>query len=634
MINFFIRLAGGIGGKIIFSLIFISMAFVVGVGGLSSMAGQQNPVIRVGRQKMTTQQLNDLFTRDIKKLSGMMGGQYISHKQAIEMGLLDQTVQTQVQTMIFNAIKKDLGLTASPAAVRKYVEMNPAFADATGHFDRNLFAAYLRQAQLSESDLMTNLQAELAEKHLLRAVQSVSYTPDILTRATYNYMNEKRDITVLEIITDKIPVARKPSEAELKDYYDIYAEERFMTPEYRRFSYVVLTPALMAEKVKIDEADLDAAVAERKQAFEQPEKRLVSQMFFRDKSSADQAKVGLTAANFDKTAEKLGQSKEDTSFGYVAQNELLDELSDPVFTAAKGSIIGPIESVSGWHILWVKEIQAAQQTPMNEVRAQVKKQLAQERAYDAMSAATRQIEDILGVGDSLEKAARTLDIPLKHIEAADVAGTMPDGKQIPNALLTRDLLQSLFTLSRGETTPLFETKEGIVAAMVEDIVPVGVKPFETVRNELVSQWTADQQKAAVKDVADQVAERVRKGTSLSTQGVFSHYPVLHEQGLVRTGNDRVNAVLASQLFKQKVGKDNVAVYESPKGLWVVQVDKIMRPDAQRDSDGLNKTRQTLHEIIGNELAGDTVRAFANTMDVDVNTAELRSLTALYAADKE
>lgn len=635
MIKFFIKLASGMGGKIIFAALLFSMIFVWGAGGLTSMSLLPQDAITVGKKKLSVRDLETQFSRERQSLSDLMGGQYISPQKAMEMGLLNQVVARQVDAMIFDGIKDDLGLTASQSAVRKYVEVHPAFQDATGHFDRNLFSAYLRQMKLNESGLFYKLQDELATQHLLRAVQSIAYAPDELVRVAYRYQNEQRDVTALVIRADKLPVAQKPTAAELQEYYEAYAEDKFITPEYRSFGYLLLTPEALADRVPVSDAEIDAVYADRRDQYTTPEKRAVSQMYFADEAAARAAMQGLTPANFDTVAtQKAGQKPADTDFGFVAQNELMEELAAPVFAAKKNQILGPIEGVSGWHILLVRDIQPAKTTPKSAVRDQIKQQLAYEKAYDLMADTTRRLEDILGVGDSLDKAAKELKLPLKHIRETDITGHLSDGRDLDKALAVPELLQSLFTLQKGETTPLVDSANGLVVAQLDDIRPVGTKPFNSVRDELTRLWTADRQKAQMTELADKVIARAAQGTSLAAQSAFAPVKLTHVKNLTRSGNDQFSPATTAEVFRQTTGAAGMTRIADGDTLIISEVTRIKTPDVAKDSAAYAKARADLESLLATELASTVTAEYGNMLGVHVNTPEIDRAFSVYTTSQE
>ena len=628
MIQFFIKIANNVIGKIIFVALLLGMC--LGYGVLSRQSSFSGGVINVGGQSLSLKQLDTVFRKETQKLSSLMGGQYISPKQALEMGLLNNIITQQKNEMILSEIKDELGLTATNAAVQKYVENNPAFADVNGKFDRNLFLAYLRQNRMSESELASKLRGELSTRHLVHAVQGVAYAPEVMVEQAYNYSNETRQVIGLFIETDKIRLDKEPTEEDLRGYYEAYATERFMTPEYRAFSYLLLTPDALLGHVQVSESDVDAVYEERKSQFETPEKRLVSQMYFKDEESANQMKSRATPDNFDElAATELKQTPDITNFGYVTANGLTEELSEAVFKATPKTVIGPVATQNGFHLILVKEVQAAQQQPVTAVRDQIKKQLAQEKVYDKMEGMTRRLEDILGEGKSLSDAAKELKLPLQKVPAASIAGIRPNGQELTGDVANTELLQNLFTLKVGESTPVFESGKGVVVAELLEIIPVGTKSFEEVRPELAQIWTRDQQKEKLKPLADTIIERVRNGSSLSAQATFNNFQLIQDSKLTRLQGGNLPMPVVQAVFNQKQGVEGLTQTPTEKGIYITQLNYVSHPAMDKDKAGTKEITDNTQALIGAELLSDVVGSYAADIGVSVNEQEIDRAFSVY-----
>ena len=633
MIQFFIKIANNWFGKVIFGFLLFGMVFVLGYGGLTEQGRRPDQAITVGDKALSMQQLDSIFRQETQKLSSMMGGQYISPKQAIEMGLLDNIIRQQVNEMVMTSIKDDLGLNASNQAVQKYVENNPAFADVTGKFDRNLFAAYLRQMRISESELAKKLQNELASRHLTHAVQGLSYAPPEMVKQAYAYQNEKRNVTALLVDPAKIKLQKQPSQEELREYYEAYTTDRFMTPEYRAFSYLHITPDSLVNIIKVSDEEVEAVLSDRKAQFETPEKRLVSQMFFNDEEKAKEILKKVTPDNFEKLAlDELKQPKDVTDFGYVASTDLMEELAEPVFAASKNQVIGPIASANGFHLMLIRDIQKAQSLPLSEVREKIKKQLATEKAYGALEETVRHLEESLGEGKTLSETATELNLSLEKVAGTDIAGIQKNGRELSVSLASQDLLKNLFTLKIGESTPLFEVADGYIVAELTDIIPVGVKPFESVQTELIQIWTQEHQKDLLQQKADEIFKRVQNGDSLSTQGVFGNFKVIKDDAATRIQSQSLPLPVLKAVFNQKEGIEGLTQTQTDNSIYITLVKHISKPDFKKDKGGFNRVKDTVLEQTGSELLESLMGTYADQLGVSVNDSEIKKIFAVYETE--
>lgn len=634
MIQGFSNFSKGWGAKIILALLTLSMIVVWGLGGfLNTNVYGQKPAIEVGSDAVSMSELMNAFNAEKDRLTRMMGGRYLSNKEALELGLLDQVVQQQIMERVQNQLFEELGLTASNEAVRKYVERHPAFADAVGNFDKNMFYAYLSQMQMNETMLAQKLQKELAAQHLANTIQELGYSPDLLTKLAYQYQNEKRDVEFAVIRPEDLIITEKPSTEKLREYYDAYADE-LMQPEIRSLSVVVLTPEMMTERVVVSDEEIDSMFAEKKAQFTIPEKRQLLQMRVDFEEKARELMQGLTASNFEQTAiQKVGQTKEQTNFGEATKAGVLEELAEPIFTAKKGSIVGPIESSLGWHIFLVQDITPAVVPDDKEIRADIKKQLANDKVYDAMYDLSRQLEDILGAGDSLEWAVKELKLPVQKI-TTDVSGKDANGKELPADLKNVMLLQEAFSLDKGGVSSLVENGAGYILAQVDDIAPTHQKPFETVKKDLIAIWTKEQQNEKINEVVESILKRVQAGNSLQTQGVFGHFKVQNAKGVTRAKFNSLPRDVVNSVFQQKSGTKNAALWPTQGGFVVAVVKKIQYADPGEDKVGLGAMAQNIKILTGDTMTQSVLASYANQFGVKVNEKEITQAFSGFTKEEE
>ena len=634
MIQFFIKIANNWLGKVIFGALLFGMVFVLGYGGILSMEQNIGDAVVVGNRQLSMKQLDEALRQEHKRLTALAGSG-LTLKQAIEMGLLDNVVQDQTNQMIAAGIKDELGLTASNDAVRKYIEQNPVFADAAGHFDRNLFLAYVRQSGLNERSFAKKLQDELATQHLSRTLRGLAYAPAELVRVIHRHQFETRDVTALFVETDRLAVSDKPTGQELQDYYDVYAPDLFATPEYRTFKYVRLTPEMLLSRVKVSDQELAETVSTRQGQYGTPEKRQVRQLFFADEESARQIAPDVTAKTFDEIAKtKLGQSEDLTDFGYVAKNELTETLADAVFAAQKGQIIGPLSGPTGWHLVWVKDIRPAEKVSETEIKKQLRDQLAGEKVYGIYEDTVRRLEEMLGEGKSLDEAAKALSFKVQSVAGIDIAGNRADGQTLDQNLSNRDLIQSLFTLKVGEVSPLFDNGNGIIVAELTEVIPVGIKSFETVRPELEKKWISDKKKELLQPTVDKLLKRVAAGSNLKTVGSFQNYKLVHKPDLKRTDSDVLPDSVLQAAFRQKTGSENITTVPTEDGMYIIVVGSITYPDLDKQPDLFNQTREAVLDQTGSNLITDVTAAYADKLGVQVRQDAIRKAFSGYLTQQD
>lgn len=629
MITFFNKLGNSWIAKLILGALALSMLAFWGLGGLANLSSYNASadIVQIGKQSLSPQQLNQSFEQARKTYARLAGNKYISVSQALKNGIFDQVLQQEILNLVQKSLIEHFGLTATNAAVAAYVEQNPVFKDSTGKFDKNLFYAYLMQTDLSETQLAERLKKELAYKHLTDSITDLGYAPDLIVKAADNYKNEKRIASVISILPENIQITEQPSEQDLKDYYEAYADE-LMNPEYRTLTVLALTPEITAARAAVDEEEVNKLYEEQKDKYNTPEKRDLYQMFFKSETEANEAKKTVTPKNFEETAtQKTTQTANETHFGLTAKNQLMEELADPVFKAAKNDIIGPIRSQTGWHILWIKDIEPAQTQSADQVKAEIRKSLAAGQAYDDLENLLRKTEDILGTGASLKEAAQKLNLKTVTVKETDVAGNLSNGTQMPANIKNQELLQSVFVLKKGDVSAFVRQENGYVAAKVDDIIPVMQKPFEQVRADIQKKWIHDRQTAAIDKTVEKILSDIQNEKEPKLPQNTS---VIDNKTFTRESDNDVGKELTSNIFRQKPGSKNAQVYPVKDAKTIVIVHEIQT--GNKTPASLEFKEETAHGT-GEILAEAFTQNYMSNAGVEINQKALSELLKRYSGEE-
>jgi peptidyl-prolyl cis-trans isomerase C len=116
------------------------------------------------------------------------------------------------------------------------------------------------------------------------------------------------------------------TDKELKERYD-REKERYRLPERARLREIIVIKPSEPSKVEAARERANALTAEAR--------------------TGDFAKLATTSSD-------AGTKEKGGDLGEVARGELLPDLDKAVFNATAGTVLGPIETKSGWHILKVE----------------------------------------------------------------------------------------------------------------------------------------------------------------------------------------------------------------------------------------------------------------------------------------
>src|SRR5262249_52905549 len=122
-----------------------------------------------------------------------------------------------------------------------------------------------------------------------------------------------------------------------------------------------------------------------------------------DEAAAKKAASDIAGgADFAAIAKKAsGADAVDT--GLVEKTQMLPEMAGPAFTAAEGSIVGPVRTALGWQLVKVLKAEPNRPRPLSEVKDEVARSLAQGEAGNELVDTVNKLVDTLGSGASLQE---------------------------------------------------------------------------------------------------------------------------------------------------------------------------------------------------------------------------------------
>ncbi len=610
--------------KILFGILVLSFA-VWGVGDMVNVGVSNAPAITAGDVEIPADAVVAEYKREVNRLQRVFGSAF-TEEQARSMGLLERTIDNMVARGLLDHAANDLDMVAPDTAVRQRIQDNPAFRNAMGQFDAQLFRQAIAQAGFAEPQFIEMARHDLLRGQLIGAVAEGMQPPTQVAETIYKYRNEKRTVESLTFEASRMPAPPTPTDEVLKQYWEAH-QDRFMAPEFRALTAIILRPSDVAGEVTVTDAMVEEAYQQRLAEFQEPERRNARQILFQDEAAAKQAgALAQQGKDLDAIAQEMGQQV--LELGWVDRQSLevlAAELAEAAFTAQPGTVAQPVQTSLGWHLLQVREVQPGESRSLAEVRDQLVQDLVQERAIDVLYEMANKVDDTLASGASLEEAADKLGLRLVKADAVDVQGRDAKGQPVPDLPQSEKFLSTAFTAEEGVETRMteMENNNGFFIARVDKVIAPAVKPFDTVKTEVLASWQAEQQLAAARTQAEQAAERLRQGETVAAVGAAMGIEPQVSQPFTRTPTGRDLPVeLVSQAFTLQPG--GVATVSTPKGAMVAQLEDVQPADPKADATGYAELRAALSEGYSADVIDQYVSALNAAHGASVNREVIES----------
>ncbi|PCI29991.1 peptidylprolyl isomerase [Candidatus Kaiserbacteria bacterium] len=616
--------------KIIFGV--IALSFVIwGLNASMLNLGTSREVAEIGSQRITPVELDRAFQRSVQNMRNMFGPNF-NQQQAIQMGLLNNTVQSLVSQKILREDAKNIGIGISDDKVREQIFSSDSFKDpATGQFSRDRFMQALYQAGYTENEFINGVRGDMMSQQVVDSLTSPATVPDIMARQIVAYRNEQRSGSFFALSKDEfanIPVA---NDATLRAYHEDNAAQ-FTAPESRDVTLATLSAADLVPTITVTEEEIAQSYAQREPEFQTPEKRTVEQILFapNEEQTAREAYNRLTeGADFMAVAEDAGMNEAMVKLGEFTANDILPDLSEATFALEEGGISEPVETALGWHIIRVPSVTPGSTQSLDEVRDIIVDGLKQYKAEDAIYDLAAAFDEELGAGTPIEDAARDVGARTYKLDGVvrgeGLAGQNVDGAEEINA--------KIFELENGEESFLEETASGTrYVVRVENVTPSALRPFDEVRDEVVAAWTAEERQRLMMEKAEELADKINNtGADIATLAADDAATV-RETGMTRrTGRglaDDVNPAIAAALFTLEDG--NAKAIQTGEDVILVKLDDIQAADINTaDAKPVN---DELKEALNEDILAQYLNYLNEEISVSVNNSVINELYTPTAAN--
>lgn len=622
------RLAGTWVARLLFIVLVFSFA-VWGIGDVVRNFNQDTAVATVDGDKIELPEAQIAARREMTRIARQLGNRFEADdniRRAVAATALEQLISDRA----LRAEARRMGITAPDTTVRDAVFAIQGLRGPDGQFSRAALEQLLRQNDLNEPQFLRLIAGDVLRQQLAGAVRAGAAGPDAITAPLLAWAMERRVADVVAIPIASVPEPEAPTEAQLRRYQE-NNPARFSAPEYREAVIAVLSPESLTNEIEVTDAELEQAYEQRRGQFETPERRAIRQAVV-----PEEAKAREIAEAWRGGAEFPAIEQQATAAGGTAADlGLLDRASMPLpavaeatFAAPAGGITDPVQSPFGWHVLQVERIEPAASRSLAEVRDQLRREVAHDRALDMAYERANRAEDALAGGTPLTDVASGAGATLATV-TLDSSGRSPANEQVslPVPADQREaLLRAIFAAREGDAPRMAEMGDAFVAIELRGVTPPALRPFESVEQEVRLAYLADARRRAAEERAAGLLAALRGGKPMAEAAQEAGYPF---QRLGPIGRDPqaagpVPPELIAPLFEAQL--DEPTMVETRSGFAVGRVVQILRFDPASDPLGLGRARTEVEQAMADELEQQYAAAIRRRASVRINRTLLEQVT--------
>jgi peptidyl-prolyl cis-trans isomerase D len=412
-----------------------------------------------------------------------------------------------------------MGLSVSDAELQKHLETTMPFLFPGGQFiGHDSYSNVIsQQTGLSVAQFEAQMrESMLQEKMRALMTDSVRVTPAEVKEEFLRRNTRARIEYVLFDPAQYLNAVTVTPEA-LEAFFN-KDTSKYKLPEQRRVRYALITADRVMAELKLDDAAIKKYYSDHLADFQVPERVRASHILFKTEGKTPEevaatekkarevlAKI-RAGADF---AEMARTNSEDTTasnggeLGWIVRLQTVKEFEDAAFNLKPGSVSDLIRTSYGFHIVKVWEKQTAHLQSFDEVKDQVRDQLAKQQLADAQTALAARLErEFQKKPEDFAAIARANQLEPKETPLFRYNQPVPD-------LGTSEGFQNLAFQLRQNAVGSVSVPKGTAVIQVIEIVPEHAPRLENVRAAVEQDYRAAQSVVLAAQKAQEFAAKAK-----------------------------------------------------------------------------------------------------------------------------
>jgi len=502
---------------LIFFLSVVSLSMVITLaplpGGDSQM--EVNVLAEVGGDPITTQDVQRSIQSRLRNSPLANDPQMVTRMAGI---VLDEMI---LRRALWTEAKK-LGIGVTDEELSQDLQSSLPFLYPNGTFVG--FERYQDFVSQQAGMTVPQFEAQLREGLLVQKMRAVvtdgvRVAPEEV-RQEFHRRNAKARIEYVLFDPSRFLQAVEINQEALETFFK-KDPDRYKVAEHRRVRYALIDPDRVRAQVKLGENELKEYYGQHLSEFRVEDRVKVAHILFKtegrnpdeiqtlEKTAQDVLAKIKSGADFGELAKKYsedGSAAQGGEIGWIVRGQTVKEFEDAAFGMKPGEVSDLIKTSYGFHIVKVFDKQEAHLQTFEEVKGQIREQLAKQKFADAQQS----------MAGTLERQLR--QNPLEFAEIARKAGLEAKetplfrfNEAIPDLGASESFHNLAFQLAQGEVGTPITVPKGTVIIQVAEIVTEHQPKLEEVRERVEQDYRAARSQELAVEKAREFATRAKDG---------------------------------------------------------------------------------------------------------------------------
>ena len=489
--------------------------------GFQSNLGQ-NVVAKVGGQEISI--------GEVQQQARNMGRQQFPKglPEALMPFLYQRAADTLITQHAMVVEAEQLGLSISNSELQDELQHGPMSAELFpgGNFiGEQAYEDFVSQFNMSVPQFEQAMKDDLLRRKLMDMVTGAVTVSSAELEQQFLKDNTQVKFEYAVLTADQIKKQIHPTEAELKAFYDRNRQTYVNSiPEQRKVSYIYIDTSQLAGQVQVTPEDLQRYYNDHMDEYRMPEQVEVRHILIKTPPPGPDGKVDAQAVaaarqkaedvlkqlhaggDFAKLAEKYSQdpasAKNGGSLGWIQRGQTVPEFEKVAFSLPKGTTSGIVQTSYGFHIIQVDDKQEAHVKPLSEVEAQIKPQIAQDKAAQRAQDLADRVESAAR-SEGMAKAAAQNNLQVTNTDFISRNDTLPGVGAAP------EFMDAIFSAAQNAPPDITNLRQGYVVYQVMAVKPPQTPTFEQIKSRVESEFLNQQAASMLAQKLQELSDRAR-----------------------------------------------------------------------------------------------------------------------------
>ena len=569
----------------------ISLFFFRGSSRYSNLFNSDNFVANVSGTQISTTQFLRSLEMNIGQFAQMIGEE-LSGDQIRAFQIHQLVLQNLVNNAIFENEFDSIDYILDDVIIAEKTKKRFPNLYVNNKINDDALNSFLRQQRLKIEDLVNIINYETRADVFDDLLFKKNY-PSGFNEKINMHNNQIRNISLLKVPYEKIILPDKTStssvtknDPELINYYEKNSSN-YKSEEKRDISYLVLDKKNYKSSFVPNQNEILNYFEDNKKIYSIPEKRSFNQFNFKSKEEADKFKLNIQNLSDSEIIQYASNNNIIfNDFEDVDSNQVLDELSDVIFSLNNNQVSDVVSTTLAHHVIILNTISPPREPLIEEVSEKIKNTLTNVNLDNYFNDLKLKINQQILDGFSIEELASENKLKIERIDAINQASNNDD-------VLITSIIGSAFSQNKDFVSDIYDlNNDKSYILNVDEIYPSKVENIDTVFEVLVSDFIKSKKLSFAKEKYE-----ITK-SSQNLEKINDIFNLNIEQIDIKLKSTELPNKLIKNIFEAKL---NEATFSSDNdNVYFAVIDSIQIPSEVEFSEPINLLSE-LKNAFGNEI---------------------------------